>query len=156
MTNLAAWCNTYGWVTLGLGILFLVGALAAAWIETIALIKAKREAAEEAKRVAADKAERTEPALDAADPVELLEALQGVLEAIKGLPAWIALFLAGLALLWLGSDLPTTCVCGPDSEQCVQEDEEEDDDNENNSSDTDNKVEGADVSSSNRVAAGRE
>lgn len=151
MTNLAAWCNTYGWVTLGLGILFLVGALAAAWVETLALIKAKREAAEEAKRVAADKEVGTEPALDAADPVELLEALQGVLEAIKGLPAWIALFLAGLALLWLGSDLPTACVCGPDSEQCVQED----DDSENNSSDTDNKVEGANGSTSNQVGAGK-
>lgn len=155
MTNLAAWCNTYGWVALGLGILFLVGALVAAWVETLALIKAKREAAEEAKRAAAEKAAGTKTALDAADPVELLEVLQGVLEAIKGLPAWIALFLAGLALLWLGSDLPKACVCGPDSEQCAP-DEEDDDDNEGDSSESENKAEGADGSSSNRVAAGKE
>lgn len=153
MSNLTAWCDTYGWVTLGLGTLFLVAALVAAWVETLALLKAKREAAEEAKRVAAEKAAGTKTALDAADPVELLEALQGVLEAIKGLPAWIALFLAGLALLWLGSDLPKACVCGPDSEQCAPE--KEDDDNEGDSSESDNKAEGVDGSSSNRVAAGK-
>jgi hypothetical protein len=151
MTSLAAWCDTYGWVTLGVGILFLVAALAAASIETLAVIKAKREAAEEAKRAAADNA-AGKAQLDAVEPVELLEALQGVLEALKGLPTWIALFLAGLALLWLGSDLPKACVCGPESEQCAPE--AGDDDGEDDSSEPGNKAGGLDGSGGNRVATG--
>lgn len=49
----------------------------------------------------------------AVDPVELLEALKGLLEALKGLPAWIAIFLAGLALLWIAGEKPEACAPPP-------------------------------------------
>lgn len=35
------------------------------------------------------------------DASTFLEALKGVLEALSKLPAWIAIYLAGYALLWL-------------------------------------------------------
>ena len=38
-----------------------------------------------------------------------LTALKGVLEALKGLPAWVAIFLAGLALLWMAGQRPDIC-----------------------------------------------
>ena len=38
-----------------------------------------------------------------------LEALTKLLESLKGMPAWIAIFLAGLALLWLVGEYPQLC-----------------------------------------------
>ena len=121
MSNLIAWCDAYGWVTLILGTIFLLGALAAALVETLALIRAKRDAAEKAPEIV-----RSSAKADGVDPVELLEALKGVLEAIKGLPAWIAVFLAGLALLWLASEQPEACACNASTENCAGAEEADD------------------------------
>ena len=47
----------------------------------------------------------TDPAKPRNDPgggwTKFLEALKGVLETLATLPAWIAIYLAGLALLWI-------------------------------------------------------
>ena len=40
---------------------------------------------------------------------KLIEALKGLLVALKDLPAWIALFLAGLALVWTSGQLANLC-----------------------------------------------
>jgi len=40
---------------------------------------------------------------------KLLEALKGVLEALAKLPVWVAMFLAGFALLWLALEAPKKC-----------------------------------------------
>ena len=43
------------------------------------------------------------------DPVKLLDALKGVLQALAALPAWVAIYLAGLALLWIALEAPKKC-----------------------------------------------
>ena len=43
-----------------------------------------------------------------------LEALKGVLEALAKLPVWVAMFLAGFALLWLALEAPDKCLPKPD------------------------------------------
>ena len=40
---------------------------------------------------------------------KFLEALKGVLEALAALPAWIAIYLAGLALLWIAGHHSGIC-----------------------------------------------
>ena len=40
---------------------------------------------------------------------KVLEALKGVLEALAKLPHWVAIFLAGLALLWMAGQRPEAC-----------------------------------------------
>ena len=52
------------------------------------------------------------PAKIQADPdawTKFLDALTKLLLALKDLPAWIAIFLAGLALLWIGGHQPPVC-----------------------------------------------
>jgi len=48
----------------------------------------------------------------AADPdawAKFLDALKGVLQALAALPAWIAIYLAGLALLWIAGHHSGMC-----------------------------------------------
>jgi hypothetical protein len=40
---------------------------------------------------------------------KVLEGLKGVLEALANLPHWVAIFLAGLALLWMAGQRPEVC-----------------------------------------------
>jgi hypothetical protein len=40
---------------------------------------------------------------------KFLDALKGVLEALAALPAWIAIYLAGLALLWIAGHHAGIC-----------------------------------------------
>ena len=44
-----------------------------------------------------------------------LAALKGVLEAVANLPIWVAIFLAGLTLLWLAREPAEHCVAPPKS-----------------------------------------
>jgi hypothetical protein len=47
-----------------------------------------------------------------ADPdawAKFLDSLKGVLEALAALPAWIAIYLAGLALLWIAGHHSGIC-----------------------------------------------
>lgn len=56
--------------------------------------------------------QKTDPNADVAEAgsaTALLEALKGVLIALASLPAWVAIFLAGLALLWMSSEAPKRC-----------------------------------------------
>jgi heme exporter protein D len=112
------WCAGYAWLAFLLACIFLIVALVAAVAETRALIRAKREAAKKAPDAVAS-ANRKGLAAGAVDPVKLLEALKGVLEALKGLPAWIAVFLAGLALLWIAARQPEACAPSCPDRKCA-------------------------------------
>lgn len=102
--QLAGFCADYATLSFDLAWWFLVGALLAAAVETgVALWS---------KLVAARSAPRADPsrATDADSVAKLLEALKGLLEALTKLPAWVAIFLAGLALLWMAGQRPEICV----------------------------------------------
>ena len=45
----------------------------------------------------------------AGDPGQAMDALAKVLTALKDLPAWVAIFLAGMALVWTGTSAPGLC-----------------------------------------------
>lgn len=106
-TALAQWCSDYSEFALGLAKWFLIISLVVAVVETAIALWAKFESARKS-----DAAARGVTASAGADPAawaKLLEALKGVLETLKGLPAWIAIFLAGLALLWIAARRPEAC-----------------------------------------------
>jgi hypothetical protein len=107
MTMLPSWCFAYGWTGFILACLFLLAALAGALVETWAIIKAKLKAAKDGPPAAVETL-RAALVPGGLDP-KLLEALKGLLEALKGLPAWISVFLAGLALLWVAGTAPELC-----------------------------------------------
>jgi len=90
------WCDYYGAFLFVVGAVLIVTAGIAALIEIAQTLRTRR--------VAADITEST-----VADSVKALEAFKGVLEAIKGLPPWIPIFLAGLALVWLAGQRPEAC-----------------------------------------------
>ena len=94
------WCDYYGVFLFVVGAILIVAAGVAALLEISQALRTKR--------VAADITEST-----VADSVKALEAFKGVLEAIKGLPPWIPIFLAGLALVWLAGQRPEACTPVP-------------------------------------------
>ena len=54
----------------------------------------------------------TDPAKPRSDDTgwtKFLDALKGVLEALAALPAWIAIYLAGIALLWIAGHPASIC-----------------------------------------------
>jgi hypothetical protein len=104
--QVAAWCADYAGFALFLAEAFLVLALVVAVVETGIALWAKFVATRPgpvADRMAAN------AALPPVDPIKLIEALKALLETLKGLPAWIAIFLAGLALLWMAGQTPDIC-----------------------------------------------
>jgi hypothetical protein len=104
-------CVHYAGFVLTLAKVFLILALLVALIETALLLWAKWEA-----RKAPVVAEKALVAA-AIDPIGLINAVKALLEALKGLPAWIAIFLAGLALLWLAATKPEACT--PPAAHCL-------------------------------------
>jgi hypothetical protein len=101
-------CGKYLPFALSLSKWFLALALLVAVIETALLLAAKLKALLE-KPPASDPT-RAKTFTDAGiDPVKLIDAVKGLLETLKGLPAWVALFLAGLALLWVAAVESQTC-----------------------------------------------
>jgi hypothetical protein len=100
-------CANYAGFALTLGEAFLILALLVALVETALALWAKLQAARKGPEVA-----QKGIANPAVDPVKLLEALKAVLDALKGLPSWIAIFLAGLALLWMAGQRPKNCASG--------------------------------------------
>jgi hypothetical protein len=100
-----AWCGNFAGFALVLAQAFLILALIVALVETAISLWAKLQAARKAPVVADTAATEELPG----DAVKVLEALKAVLEALKGLPAWIAIFLAGLALLWMAGQKPELC-----------------------------------------------
>ena len=100
------WCDLYGNALFVLGLVLLVAAAVAAVLQLVVATRAMRAAVREAASPAAP------GALHNVDPVQALGALQGLLEAIKGLPAWIPVMLAGLALVWLAGQRPEACAPG--------------------------------------------
>jgi hypothetical protein len=101
-----AWCGNYASFALTLAEAFLILAFLVALIETGCALWAKLQAA---RGVPAVVPRAVAAAVPEVDPVKLLEALKGVLEALKGLPAWVAIFLAGLALLWMAGQKLEIC-----------------------------------------------
>lgn len=104
--EVTAWCTNYAEFALWLAKGFLLLAFAVAIAETALALWAKWKAAQQGPVVVETAAAA---ALPAVDPVKLLEALKALLETLKGLPAWIAIFLAGLALLWMAGQKPELC-----------------------------------------------
>ena len=102
LPGIAELCNRYAWLAYDVGRVFLYLAIAFAVAETIAAlwIKARTPPSGETKTLTPINA--------------ILDALKGVLEALKDLPAWIAMFLAGVALLWMaGQRIEKPCPSPP-------------------------------------------
>lgn len=113
--EVVAWCADYGNFALDLAKWFLILALAVALIETALLLWGKIKALlAKPQDAGADKI------ADSVDPVTLIKALKDLLETLKGLPAWVAIFLAGLALLWIAGEQPAACK--PERPQTEQRD----------------------------------
>ena len=92
-------CNT---VT-GFASLFIILAFVVAVVETALVLWAKWTALHpKSKRYA-------ELAAGADGVAKVLEALARVLGALKDLPAWVAILLAGLALAWTAIAAPGLC-----------------------------------------------
>ena len=100
------WCEIYGDFLFTLGAALLLMAGAAAVFEAIVVARARIEAAHRARLET-----RSSPALvaDGVDPVKFFEALKGFLQALKDLPTWIAMFGAGLALVFLAGQKIAAC-----------------------------------------------
>jgi hypothetical protein len=102
-----AWCSDYANFALGIGKWFLILALLVALIETGLLVAAKVKAL--LAKPAETQTDDVKNLRAGLDPIKLIEALKGLLETLKGLPAWVAIFLAGLALLWIAGEQPEAC-----------------------------------------------
>lgn len=105
--DLAEFCTGYTMLGFSLARWFLIVALVVAVLETGLTLWSKVAAAR-----AAPEGSPARAAADSAAIAKLLEALKGLLEALTKLPAWIAIFLAGLALLWISSQQPDACAPG--------------------------------------------
>jgi hypothetical protein len=105
--DVAVWSTDYANIALFMAQLFLGLAFAVAVVETGLALWAKVLAARRGPVIVENAT--TETVVPAVDPVKLLEALKALLETLKGLPAWIAIFLAGLALLWIAGQKPEIC-----------------------------------------------
>jgi hypothetical protein len=84
--------------------IFLLLAAIAALVETALLLVAKWRALKKAPDVQASLTASETEGL-----AKVLAALKDLLLALKDLPAWIALFLAALALVWTASAAPHLC-----------------------------------------------
>lgn len=82
-------------IALAWGHWFIVLAFVAAVVLTVASAIAAFRPPSEKTKVVGDK--------------DWLDSLKGVLEALAKLPNWVAVLLAGLALLWIARDSAATC-----------------------------------------------
>ena len=108
------WCDDYGGFLFVLGAILLVLAGIAAVVEIALRLKARMDVV---RRAPTSEESLTKMRAENIDPVQLSEALARVLEAIKGLPGWIALFLAGLALVWFAGQRIEACSPAPPPQQ---------------------------------------
>jgi hypothetical protein len=97
-------CTIYFDVASPLAKLFLGLALLVALVETGLALWAKVKALRVSRQVSAPTA-----IADADSWARFLEALAKLLETLTKLPAWVAIFLAGLALLWIAGQQPEGC-----------------------------------------------
>jgi hypothetical protein len=98
MGGLCTTVGNFAWI-------FLLLAAIAALFETALLVIAKWGALKKAPAAPADVA----AAADMDGLAKVLAAIKDMLLALKELPAWFALFLAGLALVWTASAAPHLC-----------------------------------------------
>ena len=82
----------------GFASLFIILAFAVAVIETGLALYAKWKAFQEARK-----------AHEGYAAEGILDALAKVLAALKDLPAWVAIFLAAMALVWTATSAPGIC-----------------------------------------------
>jgi len=101
-SDLAAACGGAAELALTLSKGFLILAIVVAVLETGLALWAKLQAARRGPVVADSALESIVPAVD---PVKLLDALKGLLQTLKALPAWIAIFLAGVLLFWVAGKI---------------------------------------------------
>jgi hypothetical protein len=101
-SDLAAACGGAAELALTLSKGFLILAIVVAVLETGLALWVKLHAARKGPVVADSALESIVPAVD---PVKLLDALKGLLQTLKALPAWIAIFLAGVLLFWVAGRL---------------------------------------------------
>jgi len=97
-----AFCTRHAEFAFKLGRWFVYLALVIAVVETLAAIA-----------LAFMKPANGPAPANADAAAKLLEALKGVLEALVKLPRWVAIFLAGLALLWIAGEGPGLCDPAP-------------------------------------------
>ena len=123
-SDLAAACGDAAGLALTLAQGFLILALVVAVLETALALWAKYQAARKGPVVADNALEAIVPAVD---PIKLLDALKGLLDTLKALPAWIAIFLAGVLLLWVAGRLasdgcapPATTATAPTTAPAAQ------------------------------------
>ena len=97
----------HGWFALPTTFLWL--ALIAALAETSVTILAKL--ASLSARPRSDPADAGNEGMigNPEDWAKLVDAFKGLLEGLTKLPAWVAIFLAGMALLWLVGEYPQLC-----------------------------------------------
>ena len=108
---MAGLCTTVG----NFAGIFLLLAAIVALVETALLLTAKWKALKEAPAGPTE----LKAAVDTDGLAKVLAALKELLLALKDLPAWIALFLAGLALVWTAAATPKLCPCS-DFSACQQ------------------------------------
>ena len=102
--SIVDFCSGYASLSFGFARWFLFAALVALIAETLLALWSKFAAAR-----ATPQADPSRTATDLTAAAKLLEALKGLLESLTKLPAWVAIFLAGLALLWMAAQRPEIC-----------------------------------------------
>lgn len=105
----ASWCQKQLELGQDLASYFLYLALLVALVETGLILYAKYVGLKNGQPISNLEALTVDPGALA----KLIEALKGLLETLKGLPAWVAIFLAGLALLWIAGQRPEACILPP-------------------------------------------
>lgn len=102
------WSLCQGWFALPTAFLWLAFVVAIA--QTLVMILAKL-AALNVQPKSTDDAGAGNSGMTA-DPeawAKLVDAFRGLLESLTKLPAWVAIFLAGIALLWIVGEYPQLC-----------------------------------------------
>lgn len=101
------WSLCQSWLALPTAFLWL--AFAVAVVESFVTILAKLASLSARPKPAEDDAGHAGMVANPEAWAKLVDAFRGLLEGLTKLPAWVAIFLAGMALLWLVGEYPQLC-----------------------------------------------